>query len=73
MAFYQTATAGKRSVNLERAKFLASPERQKREKFLRDYRIKRLDELIKQHAGDKDYFESMSAWRREKLTLLEKF
>jgi hypothetical protein len=70
MAFYETATAGRRSVNLERAKYLASPQTKRREKFLRDYRLRQLDELIKQHAGDKDYFASISAWRREKLDLL---
>ena len=73
MAFYETATAARRSVNLERAKFLASPQTKRREKFLRDFRIKRLDELIKAHAGDKDYFASVSAWRKEKLDLLRQF
>ena len=70
---YETAIAGRRSIDLERAKFLASPQTKRRERFLRDFRMRRLDELIKQHAGDKDYFASVSAWRKEKLDLLRQF
>ncbi len=43
---------------------------QKRRKFLRDYRLRRLDELMERHKDDVDYMSAMSAWRREKCDLL---
>jgi hypothetical protein len=48
-----------------------SPERQRVEILLRKHRMNQLDWLINQHAGDKDYFLSVSSWRREKCDLLE--
>ena len=44
---------------------------QKRRKFLRDYRLRRLDELMRRHRDDVDYDSVMSVWRREKCDLLE--
>ena len=43
---------------------------QKRRKFLRDYRLRRLDELLQRHKDNVDYYSVMSAWRREKCDLL---
>jgi hypothetical protein len=53
------------------AKRVLTPEQKRRKAFLRKCRLERLDELIKRHAGDQDYFKSMSEWRREKLDLIE--
>jgi len=42
----------------------------KTRKFLRDYRLRRLDELMRRHKDDADYDSAMSVWRREKIDLL---
>jgi len=44
---------------------------QKWRKFLRDYRLRRLDELMRRHRDDMDYDSVMGVWRREKCDLLE--
>ena len=57
-------------INNAAPKRVLSPERQRVETLIRKCRRNQLDWLIKQHAGDKDYFLSVSAWRREKIDLL---
>jgi len=44
---------------------------QKTCKFLLDYRLRRLNELMERHKNDPDYGSVMSHWRREKCDLLE--
>jgi hypothetical protein len=52
-------------------KRVLTPEQKRRKAFLRKCRLERLNELIRQHAGDSDYFHSVSRWRHEKLDLIE--
>jgi len=64
---YEKATRfGRSGITVPR---MISPE-QKTRKFLRDYRLRRLDELIQRHKADPDYDSATSAWRREKIDLL---
>jgi len=69
---YETATRfGRHGVpGMVQPKPALTLERKTR-KFLRDYRLRRLDELMQRHKDDPDYFSAMSAWRREKCDLLE--
>lgn len=72
---YERATRfGRSGVTVPAMINNATPKRdlaaQKRRKFLRDYRLRRLDELMERHKYDLDYGSAMSAWRREKCDLL---
>lgn len=72
--YYEKATRfGGESIKppMKLAARTLTPEQKRRAAFLREFRLKRLDELINQHAGDPDYLHSVSQWRREKLDLLE--
>jgi len=75
MAAYERATlfgrSGLKLPAMINKKRVLSPERQRVEGWLRNHRMKQLDELIRQHVDDRDYSASVSAWRREKIDLLE--
>lgn len=70
---YETAT--RFAARAVRPLTIIPPKRnltaQKCRKFLRDYRLRRLDELMQRHKGDIDYDSVMAVWRREKCDLLE--
>ena len=74
---YERATRFGRSnvtlpfINNAAPKRVSSSPEQKTRKFLRDYRLRRVNELMERHKGDLDYDSVMGVWRREKCDLLE--